>query len=411
MPNTPTLPPAPAPQTLLQLLPLHLQASLASFLSLQNALRSANGASSNSSVKWPNSNAGPDLSSLPPPFKQAILRESLKRQEETILGVQHFLRYSFESVRFPAPPATVWTKHAARLYHFEASQDKAACLPLLVVPSLINRYYILDLDEQRSLVRYLAAQGHDVYLLDWGSPTAVEQAFRIEDYVRELLAPAAQVIRQRHGHAPGVIGYCMGGLLTMALASLFPESAARLALLAMPWHFHSDDAAHLRLSPARTATLRQMLARMPYLPGEAILYLFYLTDPWRFQEKFRQFPHLKGKAEKDYFTAIEHWANDCVPLPRQVAVECFVDFQQENLTYRCQWTLGEHIVDPARLTLPVFIAAPQQDRIVPPGSAAALSDQLPCVQLHQPETGHIGMITGARRKQELWKPLTRWLAT
>ncbi len=351
----------------------------------------------------------PDFSALPAPLRQAILREALKRQQETLAGVQSFLRYSRDAVRYPAPPKAVWQKHAARLYHYPA-EGKAQKRPLLIVPSLINRYYILDLDEKRSLVRFLASQGHDVYLLDWGVPGAMEQAFSIAEYVAEILTPAARHVHTVHGTPAGLVGYCMGGLIALALARHHPELIDRMALLATPWHFHAADACHLQLSDARAEALRQTLARLPFLPGESILYLFYQSDPWRFQEKFREFPTLKTKAERDYFTAIEHWANDCVPLPRHVAVECFIDCQQENRTYRRQWEVGGVTIDPASITTPTLIAAPQHDRIVPQGSAVALAEQLPHVTLHRPQTGHIGMITGTRRQSQLWKPLAAWFA-
>lgn len=421
MPASLTQPPLPpAPQTVLQLLPLHLQMSMASYLCLQNALQSANAASTSWSASLPNWKSGPDLSTLPEALRCAILREALKRQQETIEGVRHYLHSERQPVTYPSPPQTLWQKHAATLYHFpahipDASNKNSATakpdslLPLLIIPSLINRYYILDLDEQRSLVRYLAAQGHDVYLLDWGKPAQAEYHFGIGDYVNEILAPAAEFIRERESRGIGILGYCMGGLLSLVMSQFHPRGIERLVLLATPWNFHSSDIGHARLTSERTETLEKLLESAPFLPGETILYLFYLSDPWRFQEKFREFTHLKSKAAKSYFSAVEHWANDCVPLPRKVARECFIDCQQKNLGYLGKWEMNGQLVNPASITIPAFIVAPQYDRIVPPGSSVALAENWPHARVYQPSSGHISMITGDRRKTELWKPLTRWL--
>ena len=409
MPNVQIAPKSPPSPPILQLLPLHLQTSLASYLLLQNVFHSANGAFSSLNVKSPIWNGAPDLSRLPDGLKQSILREALHRQQEMLEGVRQYVRYSQNAEPYPAPPETVWSHHAAKLYHYPAQGNAPHPRPLLIVPSLINRYYILDLSEERSLVRYLAAQGHDVYLLDWGTPGASEQAFGLEEYLSQVLAPAAEFVHNKHRIAPSVAGYCMGGLIALILASQRPELVARLVLLATPWNFHAEDNPQARFSEERIASLESMLSHAPYVPGEVILYLFYLRDPWRFQQKFRDFPSLRNKSARDYFSAVERWANDCVPLPRRVAVESFIHCQHRNLPYLGQWRVGGTLINPSAIDAPTFIAAPHNDRIVSPGSALALAEQMPRVTLHQPRTGHIGMITGSRRLSQLWQPLQAWL--
>jgi poly(3-hydroxyalkanoate) synthetase len=360
---------------------------------------------SGSSPIW---KSGPDLSTLPASLKQSILREALSRQQSLLDGVRHYLRYSHAPSTYPAPPETVWQRHAARLYHYPAHRQGGH--PLLVIPSLINRYYILDLSEERSLVRHLAAQGHDVYLLDWGTPGAAEQGFGLADYVETIIAPAAEQIIARHGLSPAVIGYCMGGLLAIMLAHGRPELCRAMALLATPWHFHAEDCPRMRLPENKIPLLRNWLASLPYLPGEVMLYLFYLRDPWRFEKKFREFPNLPDHATQQYFSAIEQWANDCVPLPRRVAAESFIDCQYTNQPYVKRWAPTGVCIDAATIAHPTLIVAPHNDRIVPPGSALGLAAQLPHATVHQPHTGHIGMITGARRHPQLWEPLSAWLA-
>jgi class III poly(R)-hydroxyalkanoic acid synthase PhaC subunit len=355
-------------------------------------------------------NGAPDLSRLPEALKQSILREALQRQQEMLEGVRQYLHYNQDADSYPAPPETVWSSHAAKLYHYPSQGITPPKHPLLIIPSLINRYYILDLSEERSLVRYLAAQGHDVYLLDWGTPGASEQAFGLEEYVAQVLAPSAEFVRDKHDTSPSVAGYCMGGLIALILASQRPDLVARLVLLATPWNFHAQDNPQARFSEERISTLESMLSQAPCVPGEVILYLFYLRDPWRFQQKFRDFPHIKNKAARQYFSAVERWANDCVPLPRKVAVESFIHCQHRNLPYLGQWRVGGTLITPSTIDIPTLIAAPHNDRIVSPGSALALAEQLPRVKLHQPKTGHIGMITGSRRLSQLWQPLQTWLA-
>src|SRR4029077_2221749 len=118
---------------------------------------------------------------------------------------------------------------------------------LLFVPSLINRATVLDLTGERSMMRYLAANGARVLLLDWGWPGEVERSFSLTDYIagrleRALLAAGRQVV---------LVGYCMGGLLAVAAAQRRPDLIRALALLATPWDFHAGD-------PDRAADLARL---------------------------------------------------------------------------------------------------------------------------------------------------------
>src|SRR5260370_1406177 len=141
-------------------------------------------------------------------------------------------------------PPVLWREGDTRLLDFGGEGNT-----LLFVPSLINRATVLDLTGERSMMRYLAANGARVLLLDWGWPGEVERSFSLTDYIagrleRALLAAGQQVL---------LVGYCMGGLLAVAAAQRRPDLSPAPPFLATPWDFqagHPDRAAHLaRLTP------------------------------------------------------------------------------------------------------------------------------------------------------------------
>jgi polyhydroxyalkanoate synthase len=110
----------------------------------------------------------------------------------------------------------------------------------------------------KSLMRYLAAEGLQAMLLDWGYPGAVERRFTLTDYIAGRLERALTAI----GRPVILVGYCMGGLLALAAALRRPDRVRGLALLATPWDFHAPDADRARalagllpaLEPAMGAT-------------------------------------------------------------------------------------------------------------------------------------------------------------
>jgi polyhydroxyalkanoate synthase len=322
--------------------------------------------------------------------------------ERFLAGLQAYWRHPYR--RCVAEPRVLWSAGSMRLLDYGAPGD----VPLLAVPSLINRAYILDLAPGRSLLRHLAGMGLRPLLVDWGAPTARERRMTLDALVIERLAPALTVARRLGGRPPLLLGYCMGGLLATALAARRPREVAGLALLATPWDFHAG---------AITPALRALLAAaagtgglLGGLPVELLQSLFAGIDPEGVARKFARFGELDpGSAAAQGFVAIEDWLNDGVPLGAEVARECLEGWYGENRPARGQWRIGGAAVLPERIGVPCLVAIPTRDRIVPPASAAALADRLPEVTELRPQGGHVGMVAGGRACVELWQPLADWL--
>src|SRR5204862_7967108 len=138
----------------------------------------------------------------------------------------------------------LWRDGATRLRDY--GRDCAGPV-VLVVPSLINRYYVLDILTERSFLRHLASQGLRPLVVDWGAPGSAERHFDLADYIAGRLETALAVAVRIAGAPIGVVGYCMGGLLALALALRRQAEIGCLALLATPCDFHTERAAQARL--------------------------------------------------------------------------------------------------------------------------------------------------------------------
>lgn len=340
----------------------------------------------------------------PEAFAAAVEAEGRRRLDAFLRGVLAYRRHPYRR-DLPEPP-TVWHEGTSRLLDYRP----AGGAPVLMVPSLINRAYILDLSRRRSLARYLAERGLRPYLLDWGAPGEAERGFGLDAYVAGRLARALDAVTAREGGPPAVLGYCMGGTMAVALAGLRPVRA--LALLAAPWDFHAaGPAAAAAALEALAGPIERGIAAAGELPVEVIQALFASVDPTAVPRKFQAFARLRPESARARdFVAVEDWLNDGVPLAPAVARECLFGWYGRNEPAAGAWRVGGSEVRPQAVTAPALVVLPTRDRIVPPESAGALLGALPKARARRVETGHIGLVAGRRARTDVYAPLARWLA-
>lgn len=298
----------------------------------------------------------------------------------------------------------MWQEGGTRLLDYGGA---AGAPPMLFVPSLVNRAYVLDLMRDHSFLRFLAGNGVRPLLLDWGWPGEVERQFTLTDYVAGRLERALASVA-----TPVVLaGYCMGGQLALAAAQRRPELVRGLALLATPWDFHAADREAARALGGLLATFEPLLAAHGTLPVDALQTMFALLDLAGVLRKFRSFARCPQDSRRArLFVALEDWLNDGVPLAAPVARECIAGWYGANTPARGAWRIAGLPVDPSTLRCPVFLAVPGRDRIVPPESALPLAGLIGGCVLHRVDAGHVGMVAGAAAGAALWRPLRDWAA-
>jgi pimeloyl-ACP methyl ester carboxylesterase len=337
-------------------------------------------------------------------FRAAVIRRLWRADRALLAGIAAYRRHPYS--RSLADPPAIWAEGGTRLLDFGGAAEG---LPVLFVPSLVNRAYVLDLAPGRSLMRFLAQQpGIRPLLLDWGWPGEVERRFTLTDYIAGRLERALAAI-------PGPVvlaGYCMGGLLSLAAALRRPDRVRALALLATPWDFHApkEEAERARAAAALLPGLEPVLEAMGALPVDVLQALFASLDPWGVAAKFRGFARLDpASARAALFVALEDWLNDGVPLAAPVARECLAGWYDRNDPGQLAWRVAGAVVDPRELAMPAFVAIPHRDRIVPPASARAIIGHLRDAVVQEVPAGHIGMAAGSNAEAALWRPLLAWL--
>lgn len=345
----------------------------------------------------------------PVPFLDSVTREARSRLETFVAGVKAYQAHPYRRALQPPPP--VWRRGSASLVAYgDHRGHPGQGPPVLFIPSLINRAYILDLAEDRSLLRAAAAAGLQSFLLDWGAPNEGEEAFAIEDYIDGIIIPALEEIKDRTGQAARLVGYCMGGTLAVAPAVLRPDLVSALGLLAAPWDFHVDsDASRFLITLAR-GPLEVMIEAEGSASVDLLQALFASLDPTLAGRKFRRFAALDpGSESARRFVELEDWLNDGVPLAAPVAREVIFGWYGTNDPALGAWRIGGTVIDPAQISCPAAAFIPSQDRIVPPESARRLARAIPGAEVHDVSLGHIGMIAGGAAQRRVYDPLIQWL--
>jgi len=342
---------------------------------------------------------------------RAVAEEALTRLREMTEGILAYQNHPYR--RDLSDPPTAWQEGTTRLLDYgpvPGAEDPR--LPtVLFVPSLVNRAYILDLSERRSLVRYFAAKGYRPLLVDWDAPGSEERTFTLTDYIDGRLNRMLDRALELAGGPVGLAGYCMGGDLILPVVQRRPADITAAVFLAAPWDFHQDPGLPEQLLPLAASMLNPVIDATGELPIDCLQTFFASLNPNLAGTKFRHFRNMdQDSVQARDFVALEDWLNDGVAVAGPVAKECLSEWYDLNATARGMWRVGGRIVDPGQISVPALVATPKSDRLVRPASARALGAAIPGADMIEPPSGHIGMVVGNRAPQGLWEPLEQWLA-
>lgn len=316
-----------------------------------------------------------------------------------------------------SPHRVVHTENKWRLLRFDR-QHSVYRTPIVLIPSMINRWYVLDLIKGRSLVQWLVAQGHDVYAVDWGTPGAEDRFIRFDDIAGRAVGRAIRRACRASGtQRAHVLGYCMGGTLSAIHAAAYGERIASLTALAAPVSF--DDSGLLSTwSRERSFDVDAFVETIGNAPWPLLQATFHLLRP---NMNLGKLVHLANRAWTegawtdhflDGFFAKERWANDNVSLPGEVFRTWIAHIYRNNALIRGTLKLDDRPVRLEALTMPLHVLTFENDHIVPVETALPLVEHASSADLLHTHLagGHIGAVVGSHAHAHLWPALHKWWA-
>ena len=298
--------------------------------------------------------------------------------------------------------------------------------PLLLVPPLGVYAWIFDLMAERSLVRYFAARGFRVYLVDWGKPSAADSHLTLEQYALNWLPQAVEVVKQ-HAQQPklSLLGYCMGGLLaTIYTADQGKDSIQNLITIASPVNLHQMSGAAgvlNRLASIPTGVLKRVTGyqltelhpKLFHVHGRVLSVLFKMTAPTAAVSSYLGL--VRHLADDDYvsrYMTMNEWFTNMPDYPGATVQEVIQRWGLANGLAQGQLSLSGHPIDLSEITCSLLAFAGDNDAITSIASASALLSVVSSTDLSFEVVpgGHAGLFTGSRAAHTTWAIAADWLS-
>jgi polyhydroxyalkanoate synthase len=266
-----------------------------------------------------------------------------------------------------------------QLIQYTPTTANVHSVPLVMIPPCINKFYILDLQPENSLVRYVVEQGHTVFMVSWRNPDRSQSHLRWDDYVEDGAIRALDVVAQITGQEKAhVFGFCVGGTIAATalavLAARGRQPAASLSLLTTLLDFSDAGVLEVFIDETQVALREQKLAAGGLMPGRDLATTFSSLRPNDLVWNYVQQNYLKGK-EPPAFDLL-YWNADSTNLPGPMFCWYLRNMYLENkLKQPGALTVCGVPVNLGAIDAPVFVYGSKEDHIVP-WTAAFASMQL-----------------------------------
>lgn len=347
-----------------------------------------------------------------------IVRDKTRWRDVMDLSLDGVKAYQAHSYRRAVDVDVVWQQGETSLLYYPASgRGRQKRQRIFIVPSMINDETILDiLPDGRgpSFIRFLTRQGFDVYCVRWGALSKDADLLSVDRAVDSKLAAIMQWFNRESAEPVHAVGYCMGGLLLLALALRFQPAFKTVTFIATPWDFHANGFSSRGARGGKGLFFsRHIIEHMKndgVLSAEWLQSLFSGLDPAYIVQKFAAFKRMKPLSRQaKLFVAVEDWLASGVDLPADIARVCFGDWFTENTTMKGGWQVHGRVVDPVELRVPSLVIVARRDKLIPPASTEILTQMLPDAYVLKPDCGHISMMVGAQAQAMMWRPHVEWL--
>ena len=268
------------------------------------------------------------------------------------------------------PGHVIYQNDLMQLIQYEPTTEKTFKRPLLIIPPWINKFYILDLRPDNSLIKWAVDQGHTVFTISWVNPTQSQAQKRFEDYMDDgILAALSQIEKATKQPSTNVIGYCLGGTLLATTLSYLEqtkqshriESATFLTTLL---DFEQAGDLKLFMDDDQLALMDRQMAESGVLSSRSLQKTFSLLRANDLIWSFVVNNYLMGKEPFPF--DLLYWNDDSTNMPATMHSFCLRKMYRDNLlTKPGAITMKGKPVDLSKIKTPAYFLSTREDHIAP----------------------------------------------
>jgi polyhydroxyalkanoate synthase len=344
------------------------------------------------------------------------LRETIRRDAgRSLFRAKNGIRY-LTGIGAPSVGVTanevIWTREKAKLVRYRGDARRRRP-PLVIVPSIVSRAYILDLRPRQSFVATLLAAGIDVYLVDWGEAEAVDSTNTLETYSDNYLPRAIRAaLESSDSDQVDLLGYCFGGTLSLLTLAGHPELPVRnLAVMATPIDFTKLEGL-VHAIRRRRLDVDDLIDHTGNIPADTVYRGFASLRPTTDIFKYANlWERLWNDEFMDSYQSLGQWLRDQVPFPGACARQSVELLLRQNLLASGELPLGGRRVRLADISAPVLNVMAEHDHMVPPVASEPLNHLVGSSDVEElrVQAGHVGLIVGRDAGRTTLPGIIDWL--
>lgn len=299
-----------------------------------------------------------------------------------------------------------------KLYRYQARAKKVCSVPTLIVYAMVNRYTMLDLQPNRSMIRNLLDQGQDVYLIDWGYADRMDRYLTMDDLINGFMDDCIDHICEQHQlDAINLLGVCQGGTFSTIYAALHPGKVKNLITMVAPVDFETNDS--LLFSWSKEMDIDLMVDAYGIIPGDLMNQSYQMLAPFSLTvQKYINMVDIMADADKlGDFLRMESWIFDSPDQPGEVLRQNIKDLFQQNKLVKGEFEIGGQKVDMKQISMPVLCIYADFDTLVPPAACKGLLEYVGTKdkqELSYP-VGHVGMFVSSKTQTTLAPKIAEWI--
>jgi polyhydroxyalkanoate synthase len=341
---------------------------------------------------------------------ESAAESALHFNEKLLRGMEMFAGLEYDDIN-KTPKDLVFQIDKTQLYRYR-SENQGKSTPLLLVYALMNKQYIMDLQQDKSFVKKLVEFGFDVYIIDWCYPTAEDQYITTEDYIEEYIGAAVNYILKTHNITQlNLVGKCQGGTFGAIYASLHPEQIKNLVTIAAPFDFDIKDG--LLFYWSKFLDVDMLVNAYSVLPGDFLNNVFIMLSPYhlsvgKYINIVNSFDDPKALGE---FLRMEKWLFDCPDQAGANYRTWIKELWQQNKLIKGEFVLGDKKIDLKNINMPLLNVIGTKDNLIPPSSSKVINDVVSSKdkELISFPVGHAGIVASGLSQREIVPKIAEWL--